>query len=171
VRGSGWRDPAIQAHGRARRAEISSTSLGSEMSDDHAHYTAYHPRWYRRRMSVWWWLKDVAYTKFVVRETTSVFVAFFAMLYLWQLRSVAQGPDAYARSLARLKTPLFLTLDIVALVFVLFHTITWFNLTPTAMVVRVKGKRLPDKIVAGSNYVVWVLVSAAVAWILTRGVK
>jgi len=122
-------------------------------------------------MSVWWWLKNPAYTKFVLREVTSVFVAFFAMLYLWQLRALAQGPEAYGRFLARLKTPPFLTLDAVALLFVLFHTITWFNLTPTAMVVRVKGKRVPDRIVAGSNYVVWVIVSGIVAWIFTRGLK
>jgi fumarate reductase subunit C len=138
---------------------------------DLAHYTRYHPRWYRRRISVWWWLKDRAYVKFVLRELTSVFVAFFALLYLWQLRALARGPDAYAEFLARLKTPFFLTVDIVALVFVLFHTITWFNLTPTAMVVRMRGKRVPDTIVAGSNYVVWVLVSGIVAWILTRGLK
>ena len=138
---------------------------------DLVHYTAYHPRWYRRRMSVWWWLKNRAYTKFVLREMTSVFVAFFAMLYLWQLRALAQGPDAYAQFMARLKTPLFLTVDTVALLFVLFHTITWFNLTPTAMVVRVKGNRVPDRIVAGSNYVVWVLLSVVVAWIFTRGLK
>jgi fumarate reductase subunit C len=96
-------------------------------------------------------------------------VAFFAMLYVWQLRAVAEGPDAYAKFAARLKTPLFLTVDTVAFLFVLFHTITWFNLTPTAMVVRVRGKRVPDKIVAGSNYIVWVLLSGIVAWILTRG--
>ena len=122
-------------------------------------------------MSVWWWLKNRAYAKFVLREMTSVFVALFAMLYLWQLRALAQGPDAYAQFMARLKTPLFLTVDIVALVFVLFHTITWFNLTPTAMVVRVKGKRVPDGIVAGSNYVAWVFVSAVLAWIFTRGLQ
>jgi fumarate reductase subunit C len=134
-------------------------------------YTRYHPRWYRRRMSVWWWLKDRAYVKFVLRELTSVFVAFFAFLYLWQLRAVTEGPDAYAQFLARLQTPFFLTVDIVALAFVLFHTITWFNLTPTAMVVRVRGKRVPGRIVAGSHYVVWVVVSAIVAWIFTRGLR
>jgi fumarate reductase subunit C len=136
--------------------------------NDVARYT-YHPKWYRRRMSVWWWLKDPAYTKFVMRELTSVFVAFFALLYLWQLRVLGQGPDAYAQFMARLRTPLFLAVNIVALLFVLFHTITWFNLTPTAMVVRVRGKRVPDRIIAGSNYVVWVLLSAVVAWIFTRG--
>jgi len=122
-------------------------------------------------MSVWWWLKDLAYMKFVVRELTSVFVAFFAILFLWQIRAVTAGPDAYARFMARLKTPLFLTVDIVALVFVLYHTITWFNLTPTAMVVRLRGKRVPDTIVAGSNYVAWLIVSVVVAWIFIRGIR
>ena len=136
---------------------------------DLTQYTPYHPRWYRRRMSVWWWLKNRAYTKFFVREMTSVFVAFFAILYLWQLRALAQGPDAYARFIARLNTPLFLTVDTVALVFVLFHTITWFNLTPTAMVVRMRGKRVPAEIIIGSEYVAWVLASGIIFWIFTRG--
>ena len=141
------------------------------MSSPTHHHTPYHPRWYRRRMSVWWWLKNRAYARFVARELTSVFVAFFSVLYLWQLRAVAQGPAAYADALARLKTPLFLAVDTVALLFVLFHTITWFNLTPTAMVVRVRGKRVPDTIVAGSNYVAWVVLSAVVGWIFARGLK
>jgi fumarate reductase subunit C len=132
-------------------------------------YTAYHPRWYRRRMSVWWWLKNRAYLKFVLRELTSVFVAFFALLLLWQLQALGQGPDAYAQFTAQLRTPLFLTLNVVAFLFVLFHAITWFNLSPTAMVVRVRGKRVPDRVVAGSNYVVWLLVSGIVAWIYMRG--
>ena len=136
---------------------------------DLAPYTPYHPRWYRRRMSVLWWLKDRAYVKFVLRELTSVFVAFFALLYLWQLRALAQGPDAYAQFVARLKTPLFLTVDTVALVFVLFHTITWFSLTPTAMVVRMRGKRVPAEIIIGSEYVAWVLASGIIFWVFTRG--
>ena len=133
------------------------------------HYTLYHPRWYRRRVSVWWWLQKRSYTGFVLRELTSVFVAFFAVLSLWQLRALAQGPDAYAQFLGRLKTPLFLTLDTVAFLFVLFHTITWFNLTPKAMVVRVRGKRVPDWVIIGANYTAWLVVSGAVAVVLLRG--
>ena len=69
-------------------------------------YTLYHPRWYRRRVSVWWWLQNRRYAWFVLRELTSVFVALFAGAYLWQLRALAQGPEAYAQFLARLGTPL-----------------------------------------------------------------
>ena len=133
------------------------------------HYTLYHPRWYRRRVSVWWWLQKRSYTGFVLRELTSVFVAFVAVVYLWQLSALAQGPDAYAQFLARLKTPLFLTLDTVAFLFVLFHAITWFNLTPKAMVVRARGRRVPDWVIVGSNYAAWLVASVAVAVVLLRG--
>jgi len=132
------------------------------------HYTLYHPRWYRRRVSVWWWLQKRSYTAFVLREVTSVFVAFFAVLSLWQLRALAQGPEAYGQFLARLRTPGLLTLDAIAFLFVLYHTITWFNLTPKAMVVRLSGKRVPDWVVVALNYAAWVVVSAVLAWALLR---
>jgi fumarate reductase subunit C len=132
-------------------------------------YTLYHPRWYRRRVSVWWWLQNRSYTGFVLRELTSVFVAFFALVYLWQLRALVRGPEAYAHVLARLGTPLFLVVNAVAFLFVLFHAITWFNLTPKAMVVRLAGKRVPDWVVVGLNYAVWLVLSGAVAFTLLRG--
>ena len=133
------------------------------------HYTLYHPRWYRRRVSVWWWLQKGSYTGFVLREITSVFVAFFAMVYLWQIYTLGQGPEAYGQFLARLRTPLLLILNTVAFLFVLFHAITWFNLTPKAMVVRLRGKRVPDSVIVGANYAAWLVVSGAVAFVMLRG--
>ena len=132
------------------------------------HYTLYHPRWYRRRVSVWWWLQNRSYAAFVLRELTSVFVAFFAVVYLWQLRALAQGPEAYGQFLARLRTPLFLAVNTVAFFLVLFHSITWLNLTPKAMVLRIRGKRVPDWVILGLNYGAWLVLSAAVAFVLLR---
>ena len=132
-------------------------------------HTPFHPRWHRKRVSVWWWLQKRSYALFVLRELTSVFVALFALLCLWQVRAVMQGPEAYAQFLARTRAPAFLGLSAVAFLFVLFHAITWFNLAPKAMVVRVWGKRVPDWAVAGSNYVAWVVLSAGVAFFLLRG--
>ena len=131
-----------------------------------ARYTPYHPKWYRQRISVWWWLQNRSYAIFVLRELSSVFVAFYAVVSLWQLRALVQGPEAYADFLAWLRTPLFLALDSVALLFVLLHAITWFNLAPKAMAMRLRGKRVPDWIIVGLNYFAWLLVSGAVAWIL-----
>lgn len=132
-------------------------------------YTPYHPRWYRARMSVWWWLKKRSYARFVLRELTSVFVAFFALLTLWQVRAALQGPEAYARFLERMKTAPFLVLNVVALLFVLFHAVTWLNLAPKAMVLAFRGKRVPDAAVLAANYLAWLVASVAVAWVLLGG--
>ena len=114
-------------------------------------------------------LKKRSYAAFMLRELTSVFVAFFAIVLLWQVRSLAEGPEAYSRVMARLQTPLFLALDVLAFLMILFHMVTWFNVAPAAMVVRVRGKRIPDWALAGSHYAAWVLLSIVVAAILLRG--
>jgi fumarate reductase subunit C len=131
-------------------------------------YTAYHPRWYRPRVSTYWWLWRWTYLKFILREISSVAVAYFVVLLLLQLRALSHGPETYAAFQAWLKAPHIIALNSVSLLFVLFHTITWFNLAPRAMVVRVRGKRVPDLLIAGSNYVAWLVVSVAVAWLILR---
>jgi fumarate reductase subunit C len=131
-------------------------------------YTEFHPRWYRPRVSVYWWLGQWRYMKFILRELSSVFVAMAVAMTLLQLRALQRGPEAYARLQHRLQTPAVITLSVISLFFVVFHTFTWFNLTPKAMVVRLRGKRLPDFWVAAPNYVMWILVSGAVAWLVLR---
>lgn len=134
-----------------------------------AAYTPYHPRWYRRRVSVWWWLESWSSTKFILRELTSVGVAYAALVLLWKLRALGAGPEAYGRFLAAMKSPLFIALNCVGSLLVLFHAVTWFNLAPKAMVVRLGGRRLPPWVVAGLNYLAWLVVSAVVAWLALRG--
>ena len=134
-----------------------------------AHYTPYHPKWYRKRVSVWWWLESESYTGFVLRELSAAPVAFFAVVLIAQVRALAHGPQAYARFAARIGSPPVVVLSLIAFLFVVFHAITWFNLAPTAMVVRVRGKRVPDMAISGSNYAAWVVLSAAVAFLMLRG--
>ena len=141
--------------------------MGLEMSD-RVHYTPYHPKWYRRKISVWWWLEQWRYTKFVLRELTSIPVAWFAFLTLWQVRALVEGEAAYQRSLDWLGSPALIILNIFLFGGVLFHAFTWFNLAPKAMVVRVAGKRVPDIVIVAQNYAVWIAVSAFVVWIWMR---
>jgi fumarate reductase subunit C len=131
--------------------------------------TAYQPRWYRPHVSTYWWLWRWAYLKFILRELSSVCVAYFVVLLLLQLRALSHGPEAYVAFLQWLKAPHIIALNAVSLLFALFHTITWFNLAPRAMVVRVRGKRVPDLLISGTNYVAWLVVSVAVAWLILRG--
>src|SRR5438093_12256533 len=93
-------------------------------------YSRHHPKWYRQPVSVWWWLESWRFTKFVLRELTSVAVGFFALELLLEIRALGRGPEAYARFLARLENPGLMLLNVGALIFVLFHSFTWFNLAP-----------------------------------------
>ena len=132
-------------------------------------YTNYHPKWYRRRVSVWWWLESWPYTKFVLRELTSVAVAYTAVLMFWMAHAMRAGPEAFAQFRARMESPVLILVSILAFVLVLFHAVTWFNLAPKAMAVRIAGKRVPDWVIAGFNYVAWLTASAVVAWLTLRG--
>ena len=132
-------------------------------------YTLNHPRWYRKRVSTYWWLQRPEYLRFVLREVSSVFVAYFVALTLLQVYMLSRGPQAYAIFLDLLKNPFVIVWNGISFLFVVFHSITWFNLAGRAMVVRVAGKRVPGVLISGSNYAAWLVVSAVVAWFLLRG--
>lgn len=131
-------------------------------------YRQYHPKWYRTRVSTLWWSRKWSYLKFMLRELSSVFVACYVVILLLQLHALRGGPDAYQGFQDRLKDPWLVILNGVSFLFVLFHAVTWFNLTPKAMAVRLRGKRLPNVLVAAPNYVAWLAVSALVVFLLTR---
>lgn len=129
-------------------------------------YTPYHPRWYRQRVSTWWWMGRWPFLKFILREISSVFVATAVVGTLFQISALQEGPEAY-RILERvLAHPLMILLNIAVFGFIIFHAVTWFNLAPKAMTVRVGGKKIPAALIAGGNYAAWIVVSAALAWII-----
>ena len=140
------------------------------MSAPQHEYKLYHPKWYRRRMPIFWWLGRPAYAKFIVRELTSVFVAYAALLLVWQVMALGQGQDAHDQFVAWLqKTPVVIWHWIV-LAAVVFHTTTWLNLAPQALVLQLGEKRVPDAVVRGAHYGAWLVASLALLWIfLGRG--
>jgi fumarate reductase subunit C len=132
-------------------------------------HTPYHPRWYRRRVSTYWWLQKASHLKFILRELSSLAVAYFVALVLLHLGGLTRGPEAYAEFQNFLRRPFLIALNTLALFFVIFHTITWLNLAPRAMVLRLGGKRIPDTLIAASNYIAWFALSAVVAWVVLGG--
>lgn len=132
-------------------------------------YTEYHPRWLRTRPSTYWWLKRRAYLSFITRELSSVFVAWLVVYLLLLVRAVSRGAERYQEFLDWSRHPLVVLLNVVALFFVVFHAVTWFNLAPKAMVVHVGRKRVPASLISGSNYLAWAVATALVVWLLVRG--
>lgn len=134
----------------------------SEPARANPRYTPYHPKWYRRRMPIFWWLGRLSYTRFITRELTSLAVAYTALFLLAALAALASGEAAWAGFLERLAHPGWLAFHGGMLLFLLFHTVTWLGLAPKALVVKVAGRRLPDRAIVAGHYLAWAAASALV---------
>ena len=145
--------------------------MGNQMSErpenpKNPDYEIYHPRWYRPGVSPYWWLHRGTYVAFMLREVSAVFVAWFIVYLLMLIHALSQGADSYQQFLGWSAGVGILILNIVTLIFILIHAVTWFNLAPQAMAVRLGGKRVPDILISGSNYGAWAVVSAFLVWLL-----
>lgn len=129
-------------------------------------YTDHHPRWFRQRVSTYWWLERGSYLAFILRELSSIFVAWSVVFLLMLVRAVSQGEASYREFLSWASSPWVLLLNLISWLFVIYHAVTWFNLAPQALVVHLGGKRLPGSLIAASNYAAWAVVSVLVAWLL-----
>jgi len=135
------------------------TPSGDEMTD---------MRLYRPRVSTWWWTRKRSYFVFVMRELSSVFIAWFVVYLLLFVYAVGQSEAAYRRFLGWASAPWVVGLNVVALVFVLLHTVTWFSLTPQAMDVRLDGRRVPGFHIIAGQYTGLLVVSLFVLWLVTQ---
>ena len=125
-------------------------------------------RVHHRPVPTWWWTRKRTYFVFVMRELSSIFVAWFVVYLLMLVYAVGRGEAAYQDFLAWAATPWVVVLNVVASLFLLLHVVTWFNLTPQAMDVRIRGQKAPAALVVASQYVGLAVVSAFVLWLVTR---
>ena len=149
------------------------------------------PTTYRQPISRLWWTKKRTYFLFVMRELSSVFVAWFAVFLIVMVFAIGRGEASYQRFLDFAASPIVVVVNIVALAFAVLHTVTWFVLTSQAMVVRVGGRlvpavkmvnvagrtvpaatavrvggRVPAGMIIASQYVALIVVSAFIAWLV-----
>jgi fumarate reductase subunit C len=151
------------------------------------------PTTYRQPVSRLWWTKKRTYFLFVMREVSSVFVGWFAVFLIVMVFAIGRGEASYRRFLDFAASPIVVVVNIVALAFAVLHTVTWFALTPQAMVVRFGGRlvpavkmvnvagrtvpaatavrvggRVPAGMVIASQYLGLIVVSAFIAWLVLR---
>ncbi len=113
-----------------------------------------------RPIPIDWWLKKPAYTKFMLRDVTSVFIAGYC-IFLMVLLYRAEHADAtsFRAFYESLGSPISLVLHVIALLFAVYHSITFFNLTPQVIVVFRGDERMPNSMIAGAHYAGWAIVS------------
>ncbi|HEY3052648.1 MAG TPA: hypothetical protein VGK04_04590 [Thermoanaerobaculia bacterium] len=144
--------------------QVAAASVGEEAVNPE--YKLYHPKWHRMRMPIFWWLGKLSYTKFITRELTSLAVGYAAIMILIEVWALSLGRDAYERFIGWLQSPVGLILNSLVLLALIFHTITWLNLAPKALIVRVGSRRVPEAGVLVAHYLGWIAATLVVIWYL-----
>lgn len=109
-----------------------------------------------------WWLKQPNYLRYMLRELTCIPIGAFAVLLIFALLRLGQGPEAWQAFRAALATPLAITWQLLALAFAIYHSITWFALAPRTMLVQMGTRRVPAGWIAGAHYVAWAVLSTLI---------
>ncbi|HEV7875931.1 MAG TPA: fumarate reductase subunit C [Nocardioides sp.] len=125
-------------------------------------------RVYRRPVPTWWWVRKRSYFVFVMRELSSLFVAWLVVYLLMFLSAVGRSESAYDDFLDWASTPWVVALNVIALLFLALHVVTWFNLTPQAMAVRMGSRPAPAALVIASQYAGLAVTSVLVFWLVVR---
>src|SRR5262245_22921394 len=118
---------------------------------------------YIRPIPATWWLHNRHLVLFMVREFTSVFVAGYAVFLIMLIGKSNGDSQAFVDTLL---CPGAIVFQIVALPFVVYHSVTWFNLTPKAIVVFSGEERVSPVVIAGGHYALWVIVSFVILLIV-----
>jgi len=110
---------------------------------------------YHRKMPATWWLTNRSYFLFMLRELSSVFIAV-------QIYQLSNGPDAYVAFTQKLSSPGWILFHLVALLFALYHSFTWFQSSAVVLPLRIGERSISRPIVTALHVGAWVMVSLIV---------
>jgi fumarate reductase subunit C len=112
-----------------------------------------------------WFLRRGGYRTFMAREATSIAIAAYLVYLLAWLRRLGQGPEAYEAMMQQMREALPIVLHALAFAAALYHSFTWFDLTPRIMPMYIGEERVADGWAATlMGYLPWTAVTAVVLW-------
>jgi fumarate reductase subunit C len=120
---------------------------------------------YIKPMSATWWLHNRHVLLFMLRELSSVFVAAYAIFLMVMLYRHGQGREAFHQFFLSLQSPASVVLQLVALAFVAYHSVTSFNAAPVIMTVWRGEEKLAPALIVGANYALWLILSVLILWL------
>jgi fumarate reductase subunit C len=119
-------------------------------------------RLYYPKMPATWWLRKRSYFLFMLRELSSVFIALFLVVFLIQIYQLTRGPGAYVAFSQKLSSPGWVTFHVVALVFAIYHSITWFQSTAVVLPLRLGDREIHPGLITAFNIGLWIAISLAI---------
>lgn len=117
-----------------------------------------------------WWTDRAFYIAYMLREGTSVVALWVALelIYFALLAVLIPQPlVAIVYVAAFIKSPIVIILNIIAIVSVLYHALTWYNLMPKAVRMFLTNKPtdtklLPEIVVTGGLWIGTVCASIVI---------
>jgi fumarate reductase subunit C len=80
-----------------------------------------------------WWRRNPFFLRYMLREASALFLTGYALTLLFGLWRLSQGTAAFEAWRTALATPLAIGLHGLALVFMLYHSWTWFQVMPKTL--------------------------------------
>jgi len=118
------------------------------------------------RGETWRWIfRHPRYLRYMARELSCLFIGGYTLLLVAGLKSLSEGRAAYEAFIEGLRSPESIVFHLAALGFAMYHSATWFNLTPKALPVQVGEAFVPDGVISGAHYAVWAVLSLAVLYL------
>ncbi len=121
---------------------------------------------YNRPVTRTWWTQWSFYVKYMLREGTAIFAVLVALELMLITALPFFGVKPADAVCCVLSNPVAIILNIVSLVAVIFHAVTWFNLMPKAMRMFFTKKPTDTKLIPDSYYVIALWVATAVSSIV-----
>jgi fumarate reductase subunit C len=112
-----------------------------------------------------WWLEQPRYIRYMMREISSLFIGIYVLVLIVGLFQISRGEAAYESFLATAEGTTGRIFAALALFFAIYHTYTWFQVTPKAMPLMLGGKPVPGALIVAAHWFGFVVVSAAL-WLL-----
>ena len=118
---------------------------------------------YVRRMSkTSWFLTHSRYKSYILHELSAFFVAIYTGILIVGVFRLAEGAEAWAGWLAAVTSPIGIIFHLLAFVFALIHTTSWFKVVPQAMRIQRGEEFVPGAVLVGAHYAVLAAVSVFV---------
>jgi fumarate reductase subunit C len=124
---------------------------------------------YIRPMPWNWWLHNYHLTLFMIRELTSLFVAGYAVFLIVMLYRYGQSGEKFHQFCIALWSPWSVFLHLAVLAFVVFHSVTWFNLTPKVVILWRGEEKVSPAVIIGAHYALWLVASVVILLIARYG--
>ena len=116
-----------------------------------------------------WWRKNPFFVRYMIRESSSVFLAVYTLILLVGLLRLTQGEAAYEAWRTALTSPFSILFHWLALLTVGYHAYTWWKVAPkTAPDILIAGRPIPELVITGGGWLATIgasiLVYVIVRW-------